>query len=133
MTASAIQPDGGYAANEHATNGAEAGAAHQHRLGPTTAGTVVLDIGHGVGALVVITGPEWRGREIEISPRDREPAVRTHVAVRERQMSDGVRYAAVFPALPAGPYVLWRGPGEPAGTVLVAPATVTELEWWARP
>src|SRR5512139_2076419 len=118
MTASTIRPDhnGGCA-------GVPAGGGHPHRWGPSTAGSVVLDIGRSVGALVVITGPEWHGREIEISPRGQDPAVRTHVAVRERQMSDGVRYAAVFPALPAGPYVLWRGPTEAAGTVLVAPAT----------
>jgi hypothetical protein len=99
-------------------------------------GTVVLDIGGNTGALVIVTGPEWHGKEIEISPRDadeRDQSARTHVAVRERHVADGTRYTAVFPALPAGAYVIWRSPTEQAGTVVVAGATVTEIEWWPSP
>jgi hypothetical protein len=88
------------------------------------------DLGN-VGELVIITGPEWQGRRIEISRRD--SATRTRVPVRQREGAAGSRYTAVFPALPAGPYVLWRDPTEPAGTVVVAAATVTELEWWSPP
>jgi hypothetical protein len=104
-----------------------------HLLGPSGVGSVVLDIGGNTGALVIVTGPEWHGREIEISPKDQVAQTRTHVAVRARHVSSGVRYSAVFPALPAGPYIIWRTPTEPAGTVVVAGATVTEIEWWQLP
>ncbi|BCB88074.1 phospholipase [Phytohabitans suffuscus] len=104
-----------------------------HTLGPSSVGSVVLDIGGNTGALIIVTGPEWHGREIEISPKDQDPPLRTHVAVRARHVSSGTRYSAVFPALPAGPYVIWRTPTEPAGTVVVAGAAVTEIEWWQQP
>jgi len=81
-------------------------------------------------ALVIITGPEWQGHEIMISGRD--PAARRGVPVRRRRGEDGLRYTAVFPALPAGAYTIWRD-RESAGTVVVAAASVTELEWWAPP
>lgn len=103
-----------------------------HLFGPSGVGAVVLDIGGNTGALVIVTGPEWHGREIEVTPKD-QPGKRTHVAVRERHVSSGVRYSAVFPALPAGPYVIWRTPTEAAGTVVVAGAAVTEIEWWQTP
>ncbi|GFJ88575.1 phospholipase [Phytohabitans rumicis] len=106
---------------------------HHHTYGPSGMGTVVLDIGGNTGALVIVTGPEWHGHEIEISPKGQDPSVRQHVAVRDRHVADGVRYTAVFPALPAGAYVIWRNETEEAGTVVVAGATVTEIEWWPRP
>lgn len=104
-----------------------------HTHGPSSAGSVVLDIGGNTGALVIVTGPEWQGREIEVSPKGQDPPVRTHVAVRPRHVEGGVRYTAVFPALPAGAYIIWRNETEPAGTVVVAGATVTEIEWWQGP
>jgi len=104
-----------------------------HYYGPSGVGSVLLDIGGNTGALIIVTGPEWDGREIEISPKDQDPTVRTHVAVRARHVSSGVRYSAVFPTLPAGPYVIWRTPTEPAGTVVVPGAAVTEIEWWQQP
>jgi hypothetical protein len=101
--------------------------------GASAAGSVGLDIGGGTGALVIATGPEWHGREIEISRKDQEPPVRTRVAVRERRVSGGVRYTAVFPALSAGAYLIWRTATEAAGAVVVAAATVTEVDWWPPP
>jgi len=85
------------------------------------------------GSLVIATGPEWHGREIQISARNADPAVRARVAVRASQVRDGVHYTAVFPALPAGAYVLWRDTTEPAVAVVVAAATVTEVDWWSPP
>lgn len=122
------------AATEHRHDGTGATAQHHHHeYGPSPVASVMLDVGDGVGALIIITGPEWHGKEIEISAQDQDQPVRTHVAVRERPLPNGVQYCAVFPSLPAGPYVIWRTPTEPGGTVVVAPATVTELELWARP
>jgi hypothetical protein len=84
-----------------------------------------------LGSLVIITGPEWHGREFGVSGPD--SATCRRVPVLPRRSADESRYAAVFPALPAGPYVLWRDRTERLGTVVVAPATVTELEWWSPP
>ena len=83
------------------------------------------------GALVIITGPEWQGRPIEISRRD--SSARRQVPVQRRRGPDMPSFSAVFPGLPAGPYVIWRDTTESAGTVVVAAATVTELEWWSPP
>ncbi|HEU5109279.1 MAG TPA: phospholipase [Micromonosporaceae bacterium] len=83
------------------------------------------------GALVIITGPEWKGRAIEISRRD--STARRQVPVLQRRGPGTPLFSAVFPELPAGPYVIWRDTAESAGTVMVAAATVTELEWWSPP
>src|SRR5919202_5337785 len=69
---------------------------------------IVLDIGQDIGALIVYTGPELRGREIEISPKG-NAARRTHMEVLERTVTGQTVWAAVFPALSAGDYSLWRG------------------------
>ena len=54
--------------------------------GPSGPGTVVLDIGDDVGALIVITPAAKAGEEIHVSPV-RDPAGRTHAAVvRERRL-----------------------------------------------
>jgi len=83
------------------------------------------------GELVIITGPEWQGRAIEISGRD--SAARRQVRVLRRRGAGAPLFSAVFPRLPAGLYTLWRDAAESAGTVVVAAAMVTELEWWSPP
>jgi hypothetical protein len=51
---------------------------HEPAPGPSSSGSVVLDLGPGIGALVLHTPPELDGREIEISPLGSTPARRTH-------------------------------------------------------
>ena len=99
--------------------------------GPTGAGTVLLDLGAGIGALVLYTPADLAGREIEISPGAPHTAGarRTHACVRERPGSDATRYAAVYPGLPAGDYTLWRDHGTPAGTVTIAGGRITSHDW----
>ena len=63
---------------------------HQHAYGATGAGTVMLDIGAGTGALILWTPAELLGAEIEISPHTLD-ARRTHAAVRERPTPRGIR------------------------------------------
>ena len=53
--------------------------------GPSGPGSVVLDIGGDVGALIIITPARMAGEEIHISPLD-DPAARTHALVRERRL-----------------------------------------------
>jgi len=99
-------------------------------------GSVVLDIGPGVGALVLYTPPYLEGAEIEISPRTLA-APRTHSLVRKR-ISCGqsgasahadVSYAAVYPSLAAGRYTIWRDANTAAGVLIVPEAQVTTWHW----
>jgi hypothetical protein len=85
--------------------------------------TVVLDIGAGVGALVLYTLAAMDGWEIEVS-RDGEK--RTHSQVHRRDTGD---YAAVFPSLPAGDYAIWRADGEQATTITITGGSVTNCRW----
>ena len=75
------------------------------RLPPSRQGTVVLDIGDGVGALVVHTPGELCGVEIEIARRGEQDAF-VHTEVRERVLPEGSVYAGVFVALDEGDYTL---------------------------
>ena len=88
-------------------------------LGPSSAGSVVLELGDTVGVLVIEATVELNGREIEISPvdgshhhdlardhdhahdhqHDQAHARRTHSMVRERGTAAGKSYAAVYPGL----------------------------------
>jgi hypothetical protein len=96
--------------------------------GPSGPGTVVLELGPGVGALILHTPAELDGREIEIS-RDDQGAGRTHSQVRPRPMPTGTRYAAVYPDLAAGPYTIWADEQSAAGSVVVAGGQVTIWSW----
>jgi hypothetical protein len=73
---------------------------------PGAPAAVVLDIGAGVGALVLDVPTAWLGKEIEISPRAR-PGCRTHAVVRMHGSAAGAVHAAVFPQLLAGSYTVY--------------------------
>src|SRR5579883_1087287 len=79
-------------------------SAFEARPGPSE-GAVVLDIGEGAGALVVYAPAALEDAEVEIRARGGRWTGR-HVAVRRRAVAGGERFAAVFPALRAGPYEL---------------------------
>jgi len=104
--------------------------------GPSGPGTVIMEVGAGVGALILYTPADLDGEEIEIS-RD-EPAGpgsrrthsrRTHSRVRPRHMPGETRYAAVYPSLPAGRYTVWRDEHSPAVTVTVTGGQVSSCHW----
>lgn len=90
---------------------------------------VVLDIGGEVGALVLYTPPELRGREIEISPVGQNTQ-RVHTAVLERIVAGRSVFAAVYPRLAAGTFRLWfdEDPTRP-NTVRIEAGQVAELDW----
>ena len=115
----------------------------------TDPGTVVLDIGGDVGALILLTPESLSGAEIEISPLS-EGALdvfqrdhphehtehahhhhpdRTHVEVLPRRMPSGIRYAAVYPGLVGGTYQLWNVDGTPADVVHVVGGEVIQIDW----
>ena len=100
--------------------------------GPSGPGTVIMELGAGIGALVLYTPADLDGEEIEIS-RATSPAIlgsrRTHSRVRPRHMPGETRYAAVYPGLPAGRYTVWRDERSPAATVTVAGGQVSSCDW----
>jgi len=104
------------------------GTHHHHTLAPSGQGTVVLNIGQGIGAMVIHTPGSLHGHEIEVSPVD-DPGTRTHAAVRARYVRDGVRFSVVIDSLPAGRYVIWRDPVTPMAEVEVSGGCVAEYEW----
>ncbi len=59
-------------------------AAVHHAVGPSAAGSVMLDIGAGTGALVLFAPAHLDGAEIEISAAGESDARRTHSRVRQR-------------------------------------------------
>jgi hypothetical protein len=97
--------------------------------GPSGPGTVVLELGADVGALVLYTPAEQDGREIEISPEGAVTGRRTHSMVRPRHMDTVTRYAAVYPDLAAGPYTIWADERRPAGRVVITGGRVTNWSW----
>ena len=86
----------------------------------------MLDLGPGVGALVLHTDASLHGAEIEISPAGADDA-RSHKQVHERPAGGRPLYAAVFDCLPAGEYTLWHEGRPLRRDVAVAGATVTDI------
>jgi hypothetical protein len=87
----------------------------------------MLDLGPGVGALVLRTGSALHGIEIEISPAGRDDE-RSHKQVHERPVAGRSLYGAVFDSLPAGEYTLWLDDRPLRRHVAVAGEAVTHLE-----
>ncbi|MGX6606966.1 phospholipase [Micromonosporaceae bacterium Da 78-11] len=104
---------------------------HHHTTAPSGQGTVVLNIGAGIGALVIHTPGNLHGHEIEVSPVD-DPADRTHAAVRARYVRSGVCFSEVIEGLPEGRYVVWRDPVTPLAEVDVHGGHVAEFTWPAQ-
>jgi hypothetical protein len=94
--------------------------------GPTGPGTVVLELGADVGALILYTPAELDGVEIEIS---RDGSHRTHSQVRRRPMANATTYAAVYPSLAAGQYTIWRDEEHAAATAVITGGQVTSCRW----
>jgi hypothetical protein len=92
--------------------------AHPHEQAPDNLDNLLLDIGGDTGALMIRAAADRDQAEIEISPVGGEQA-RTHNIIRRREAPSGAVYAAVFPAVPAGDYVVWHDAVTPAGTVTV--------------
>jgi len=98
--------------------------------GPSGPGTVVLELGADIGALILYTPADLDGAEIEISRDDLPPgAHRTHSQVRQRHMPSAVIYAAVYPGVPEGHYTIWRDEHTPATTATITGGHVTSSHW----
>jgi hypothetical protein len=100
---------------------------NEHTHGTSGPGSVILELGGGVGALILEAPPGLHGHEIEISPAAGGP--RTHSLVRERRTVTTTVYAAVYPALAEGDYVVWDEGGIPAGRVSIRGGQATRFRW----
>ena len=99
-------------------------------VAPSGEGTVVLDIGGGRGAAVLMAPASLAGEELEIRPTG-APWTGTHTGVRQRDLRDGTCFAAVFGSLAAGRYQV-RVRGSEAATVLdvvVPDGAIVECRW----
>lgn len=97
-------------------------------------GAVLVDIGEGVGALVVEMPREMVGFEIEARAASEESGHRhhhhRHVAVVDRQTPEGPVPSLVFGELPEGTYHLGAKGGEDVQLVAtVRGSEVTQLTW----
>ena len=86
----------------------------------------MLDLGPGVGALVLHTGRELHGMEIEISLAGHDDQ-RSHKQVHKRPVVGRPLYGAVFDSLPEGEYTLWLDDQPLRRHVAVAGAAVTDI------
>jgi hypothetical protein len=116
----ADRPYGGGHTHEDGTrhgdspNGAEVGIGT-----PAASASVALDIGGGLGALVINPSERFRSSEIEISRINHE-GPRVHTGVHERASDAGSTLTAIFGSLPAGRYVIWED-ANTAGPVVEVP------------
>ena len=99
-------------------------------------GSVMLDIGGDIGALVVVAPESMLGREVEIAPEGEafDPpdgqGHRPHVAVVRRPVAGGEISSLVFPDLTSGRYALAeKGTAKVQLRVEVRGGEVTSTEW----
>ncbi|MGC0319185.1 hypothetical protein [Kitasatospora acidiphila] len=95
---------------------------------PSQEGSVVLEIGGTLGALIIHTSPAEDGLEIEVSLAG-GAAARTHAAVRPRHLAGRTVHCAVISPLPEGDYLIWRTGGLVEARVAVHGGQVSEYRW----
>ena len=101
---------------------------HEHYSARSHPEFVVLEIGEGVGALIIHTDPGMHGQEVEISPSGRDDE-RSHKEVLERSNAGRPAFTAVFDQIPDGRYTLWTGGVARARGVRVRGGEIIDLDW----
>ena len=101
---------------------------HEHYAARPHPEFVVLEIGDDLGALIVHTGPDMHGVEVEISPAEHNHC-RSHKQVLERFAGGESAHSLVFDQLPAGRYTLWSGDVAMLRDVVVRAGEVAECRW----
>jgi hypothetical protein len=89
---------------------------------------VVLEIGDGLGALIINAGGDLRGKEVEISAAGADDD-RQHKEVLERSIAGLTAFTAVFDKLAAGRYTLWVDGIAWQRNVAVRDGEIAELDW----
>ncbi|MGH9292678.1 MAG: hypothetical protein ACRDZ6_07880 [Acidimicrobiales bacterium] len=88
----------------------------------------LVEVGEGAGALVLESGGDFAGVEVEVEPVA-SPGRRTHVALLRRSTLVGEVVAAVFPSLEAGDYRVIGGDGGVASVVTIRSGQVTRARF----
>jgi hypothetical protein len=88
----------------------------------------VLDIGSGVGALIIYTPETWRGKEIEVSPQGHGER-KIHTQVLERMFGGKRMCAALYLELSEAKYDIWGDDLKPVDQVTILGGQVAELDW----
>lgn len=101
----------------------------QHH-GPSHSGSVVLDVGEGIGALVLHTSADLLGVEVDVIGLT-PGTTSTHALVRPRLLLHATTHAAVYPGLPAGRYQVIGVGSQQDQDLEIIGGRVTELEWTA--
>lgn len=101
---------------------------HEHYAARSHPEFVALEIGDGLGALIVHTDARMHGVEVEISPSE-DDAQRSHKQVLERYIGGRPAYTLVFDRLAAGTYTLWAKGGAPVRDIAVRDGEIAELRW----
>jgi hypothetical protein len=114
-------------AHDHPHGHDHVGESGQHH-GPSHDGSVVLDIGGTIGAVVLHVPAELAAMEIDIEGVGRG-TTSTHSLVRPRVLPHGTQYAAVYPGLPEGDYRIPATAGFPAADLTVVGGAVAEVDW----
>ncbi|MGH9080794.1 MAG: hypothetical protein ACRDYE_12115, partial [Acidimicrobiales bacterium] len=98
--------------------------------GPSTEGSVMVDIGGCHGAAVIYAPAALDGSELELRRMGRAWDG-THTSIRRRDLREGTCYAGLFGSLPAGKYeVRIRGDvtGPTRGIAVVA-GELVQFDW----
>ncbi len=93
---------------------------------------VVLDIGEGLGALILHTDASMVGVEVEISATGHDDR-RSHKDVLEREINGRPAYTAVFDKVSEGSYTLWVDDVARAREVFISGGAIAELDWTTAP
>ncbi|HEY1522588.1 MAG TPA: hypothetical protein VGF70_06210 [Solirubrobacteraceae bacterium] len=101
---------------------------HEHYAARPHPEFVVLEIGPGLGALIVHTDATMHGVEIEISP-SADDARRSHKQVLERSVGGQPAFTAVFDQLAPGTYTLWTDGVARVRGVNVEGERIAKLRW----
>jgi hypothetical protein len=97
--------------------------------GPSSAASVIADIGGDVGAGVLFVPEALAGHEIEIRAMGCEWDG-THTGIRERRIGDAAVWAAFFGSLAAGHYELRvRDHGARVIELEIRGGEITEARW----
>lgn len=102
-----------------------------HHSTATRSEHVMLELGDDVGALLLYTGPELHGREIEISAAG-WAGKRSHKQVHRRLVHGRPVHAAVFDGLGAGEYTLWLDGRPHAPCIRVDAGAIAEVDWHSK-
>ena len=101
---------------------------HHHDAAVVRSQPVVLDLGDGIGALIVHTDLDLLGVEVEISP-DGADGNRQHKEVLRRTIGPATVNVLVYDNLPEGKYTLWVDDVAWARHVRIESGSVAELDW----